>query len=166
MSTSCWKAIGSPSLSQSSNTLEAFDGRDSRLFGILPCLPITLEGKLVNVEVEIIDTNLTYNLLLGRSWTYVMHVIASTLFRVLRFPHQGKIVTVDQLSFFASSFLEGNVPYVDHMSVLYESVGVRLFKAPTLTGIFLLPPPNVASINMISVNPDPCMIPPLDQVDS
>jgi len=65
MSISCWKAIGSPTLSQSPNTLEAFDGRDFHPYGILPCLPITLEGKMVEVEVEVVDANLTYNLLLG-----------------------------------------------------------------------------------------------------
>lgn len=166
MYVACWKAIGSPTLSQSLNTSEAFDGRDSRPFVILPRLPITLEGKIVNVEVEVFDTNLTNNLLLGRSWTYSMHVVASSLFRVLCFPHQGKIVMVDQLPFFASSSSEGKVPYVEHSSVPYESVGAGLFKAPTLMGVFPLPPPNVASVTMIFVNPDPSVIPPLDQVDS
>lgn len=65
MSIACWKAIGSPSWSQSLNTLEAFDGRDSHPFGILLHFPITLEGKIVNVKVEVVNTNLTYNLLLG-----------------------------------------------------------------------------------------------------
>ena len=65
MSVAYWKAIGSLTLSQSPNTLEAFDERDSHPFGILPCLPITLEGKTVEVQVEVVDTNLTYNLLLG-----------------------------------------------------------------------------------------------------
>jgi hypothetical protein len=45
MSVSCWKAIGSPPLNQSPNTLEAFDGRGSRPYGILTNFPITLEGK-------------------------------------------------------------------------------------------------------------------------
>ena len=65
MSVACWKAIGSPALSQSPTTLEAFDGRESRPYGILPRLPISLEGKTVEVEVEVVDANLTYNLLLG-----------------------------------------------------------------------------------------------------
>jgi len=59
MYVSCWKAIGSPSLSQSPNTLEAFDGRDSRPFDILPHLPITLEGKIIDVKVKVVDANLT-----------------------------------------------------------------------------------------------------------
>jgi len=55
MSAACWKAIGSLALNQSTNTLEAFDGHDSRPFGVLPNLSITLEGKIVQVEVEIVD---------------------------------------------------------------------------------------------------------------
>jgi len=94
MSTACWKAIGSPAVNQSSNTLEAFDAHDSRPFGVFTNLAITLEGKTVQVEVEIVDANLNYNLLLGQSWTRAMHAVASSLFCVIHFPHQGRIVTV------------------------------------------------------------------------
>ena len=66
MSITCCKAIGSPALNQSPNTLEAFDGRDSRPFGVLPNLFITLEGKTMQVELEIVDANLNYNLLLDQ----------------------------------------------------------------------------------------------------
>jgi len=76
MSVACWKAIGSPTLSQSPTTMEAFDGRASRPYGILQRLPISLEGKMVEMEVEVVDANLTYNLLLGRSWIYAMQVVA------------------------------------------------------------------------------------------
>lgn len=65
MSIACWKEIGSPTLNQSPNNLEAFDGRNSQPFGVLPNLAITLEGKTIYVEVEIVDANLNYNLLLG-----------------------------------------------------------------------------------------------------
>ena len=40
-----------------------------------------------------------FNLLLGRYYVYAMKVFVSTLFRVMSFPHNGNIVTVDQLSF-------------------------------------------------------------------
>ena len=95
-----------------------------------------------------------------------MHAIASSLFRVIHFSHQGKIVTVDQLSFFASSSSDGNVPYVKHIDAPYESVGVGLFKNPALMGIFPLQPPHVASINMISIKSDPWVKPSLDRVDT
>jgi len=67
MSVACWKAIGSPTLSQSPNTLESLNGRDSCPFSILPHFPITLEGKIVEVGVKLVDANLTYNSLLGQS---------------------------------------------------------------------------------------------------
>ena len=120
----------------------------------------------MQVEVEIVDANFNYNLLLGRSWTHAMHVVAFSLFRVIRFPRQGKIVTIDQLSFFASSSLDGNVPYVKHSGAPYGSVGEGIFKDSALMGIFPLPPPHAASVNMISVKSDPWVIPAPDLVDS
>lgn len=109
----------------------------------------------MQVEVEIVDANLNYNLLLGRSWTHAMHAIASTLFCVIHFPHQGNIVTIYQMYSFASSSSNGNFPYVNHFGAPYESVGVGLFKDSALMGNFPLPPPHVASISMVSIKSDP-----------
>jgi hypothetical protein len=67
MSLTCWKATGSPSLNESHNTLKAFNGSSFKPYGVLPSFPITLEGKTVQVEVEVFDIPLDYNLLLGRS---------------------------------------------------------------------------------------------------
>ena len=53
----------------------------------------------MSVEVKVFDAPLDYNLLLGRIWTYAMSAIASAVFQVVVFPHEGKFVTVDQLSF-------------------------------------------------------------------
>ena len=58
MSSSCWKSIGSLALNSSPNALEAFDGRESKPLGVLASLPITLKGKIVNVEVEVVDAKL------------------------------------------------------------------------------------------------------------
>jgi hypothetical protein len=82
MSFSCWKAIGSPPLNESQNTLRAFNGSGFKPYGVLPSLPITLEGKTVQVEIEVFDTPLDYNLLLGRSWVDSMRDVVSTLFHV------------------------------------------------------------------------------------
>ena len=57
-----------------------------------------LGGKTVCVEVEVVNASLD-NLLLGRNWTYAMQSVVATVFRVLLFPHKGRIVTIDQLSF-------------------------------------------------------------------
>jgi hypothetical protein len=113
--------------------------------------------------VEVFDTPLDYNILLGRSWVDSMHAVMSTLFRVLRFPHQGKVVTVDQLAFFNTDTHTGNVPFIANTPPGYENVGVGLLKDSSLMGTFPIPPPPnipsplVASINMISTMP--CELP-------
>ena len=89
----------------------------------------------MKVEVEIVDANLNYNTLLGRSWTHAMHVIASSLFRMIHFPHQGNIVIGEQLSLFSSSSSNGNVSYIKRTGTPYESVGASLFKYSSLMGI-------------------------------
>ena len=53
----------------------------------------------MSVEVEVIDAPLDYNLLLGRNWNYAMSAIASVVFHVVVFPHEGKLITIDQLDF-------------------------------------------------------------------
>ena len=121
---------------------------------------------MVNVKVEVIDTKLNYNLLLDRSWTHTMLCIPSTLFRVLWFPHEGNIISVDQLSFFNSTSFESNVSYVDCIPTPYESIRFGIYKDPTLMGLFSLPPPKTAQVNMISNSYDPWIIPSPDQVDS
>ena len=158
MSFSCWKSIGSPPLNESQNTLKAFNGSGFKPYGVLPSLPITLEGKTVQVEVEVFDAPLDYNLLLGRSWIDSMHAVVSTLFLVVRFPHQGKVVTFDQLAFFNSDTCTGNLSFIAKTLLGYENVGVGLLKESSLMGTFPIPPPDVprplvASINMISTIP-------------
>ena len=52
-------------------------------------------GELGSIDVELVDAPLEYNLLLDRNWFYVMQVVASSIFQVVQFPFQGKIVTID-----------------------------------------------------------------------
>ena len=59
MSLSCWKGLGSPILSQSSNMLTAFDGRLFQPHSILPCLEVQLGGKTIAIEVKVVDAPLT-----------------------------------------------------------------------------------------------------------
>jgi hypothetical protein len=100
-----------------------------------------------------------------------MRVVVSTLFHVVRFPHQGKIITVDQLSFFNSDMCTGNILFMAKIPPGYENVGVGLLKDSSLMGTFPIPPldvprSSIASINMISTSihgtptsHDPWMVP-------
>jgi hypothetical protein len=174
MSITCWKAIGSPSLTESHNTLKCFNGTKFKPYGILPSLSITLEGKMVTVEVEVFDACLDYNLLLGHSWIDSMHAVVSNLFCVIRFLHQGKVVTVNQLTFFNSDSRTSNVPFIAKTPPGYENVGVGLLNDSSLMGTFPIPPPDiptpfVALISMISTtvveipeSHDPWIVPSFD----
>jgi hypothetical protein len=144
-------------LNESQNTLKAFNGSGFKPYGVLPSLPITVEGKMVQVEVEVFDAPLDYNLLLGRSWIDSTCTDVSTLFCVVRFPHQGKVITIEQLAFFNSDTCTGNVPFIAKTPPGYENVSVGLLKDSSLMGTFPIPPPDipcssVASINMISTS--------------
>jgi hypothetical protein len=63
----CWKSISSPTLSQSPTMLTTFDSHYFHPHGILPAFPVQLGGKTVEVDVEVVDAPLEYNLLLGRN---------------------------------------------------------------------------------------------------
>ena len=95
MSMSCWKNLSSPPLSQSSTTLKAFDGRTYTPYGILRNLQVELGGKTLEIDVEVIEGNLYYNVLLGRPWIYAMAIVVSTYFRKISFPFQGGITIVN-----------------------------------------------------------------------
>jgi hypothetical protein len=95
MSLTCWKAIGSPTQTQSMTMLTSFDVRSFQPHKILPTFPVQLSGKIVEVFFEVVDAPLNYNLLLGHNWTYAMTAIVSYVFHTLCFPHKWKIVMID-----------------------------------------------------------------------
>lgn len=94
-----------------------------------------------------------------------MFCAVSSFFYVLRFPQDGKIVTIDQLAFFSSGSSNGNVPYVGNNNIPCESIWASILKDFSLMGKFSLPPPNVTSVNMISTSYDPWIFPSPNQVD-
>jgi len=73
----------------------AFDGHSHRPHEIILAFLICVGGKVSNIDIEIIDSNLYYNLLLRRNWIYEMDAIVSSLFHILCFPHEGRIVKID-----------------------------------------------------------------------
>jgi len=105
LSSTVWKALGSPLLLPEMRNQTGFDKGTSRPLGILPNVPITLRRKTIQMNVMIVQGPLDYNLLLGRDYIYCMGAIVSSLFRVMCFPHEGRVVKlVDQLSFLGSTW--------------------------------------------------------------
>ena len=72
-------------------------------YGILSNLQVERGAKTVEIEVEVIDGNLDYNILMGRPWIYAMVVVVSTYFRKIAFPFQGGITIIEQLALFPNS---------------------------------------------------------------
>lgn len=155
MSISCWKAIKSPQTIPSPTLLKTFDVHSHRPHGIIQTFPICVGGKVVNIEVEIVDANLDYNILLGRNWIYEMDAIVSSLFCILCFPHEGRNVTIDQMDYSpgeSNASSESIVPLVNNLKHPIENVGVGMYSSLMGTFDFLAP---VTRINAISSSTTP-----------
>jgi hypothetical protein len=95
---SAWQALGSSRLVSSLHEMLDFDRHPSEYLGILPQFPISLDGNTVLVDVIVLQGLLDFNILLGRDYVYAMNVVVSMLLWVMHFPHNGTIVTIDQLA--------------------------------------------------------------------
>jgi hypothetical protein len=153
MSLACWRAIGQLEVSLLPTLLTTFDGLYFIPHGIIPSFPMQLEGRIVCVKVEVVDVPLDYNILLGQSGTYVMAAVVSTIFRVLFFPLEGRIITIDHLSFSHTDPSSGasTVLMIDNPQPRTINLGVRLF--PYFMGTFDYPSP-ANDVKFISVVPD------------
>jgi hypothetical protein len=155
MSLACWKGLKSLALNKSTMMLRAFDGRGFHPHGLLQSLPIQLGGKTVTIDVEVVYAPLDYNLLLGRSWFYAMTFVASSVFRCVQFPNQGKIITVDQLDLCTTDARvpsTNNIPFLGDHKITYEIIGVGLLKDSSLMGTFPTPlPPTTHHISIVDV---------------
>jgi hypothetical protein len=156
MSKTVWQKLGSPELTPSAITLRAYDGRPSSPEGLLQNVPVELGGKTILIDIEVIDVTLDYNILFGRSYMYAMKAVASSVFRTIMFPHNGKIVTLDQLSYYEpnpSANVDNILPLIHTNQEVYPLVemGPGIFKDPSLLGTYhgappLLPPNQVCVV--------------------
>jgi hypothetical protein len=146
MSKTVWQKLGSPELTPSAITLRAYDGRPSSPEGLLQNVPVELGGKTILIDIEVIDVTLDYNILFGRSYMYAMKAVASSVFRTIMFPHNGKIVNLDQLSYYEpnpSANVDNILPLIHTNQDVYPLVemGPGIFKDPSLLGTYHGAPP-------------------------
>jgi hypothetical protein len=157
MSKTVWQKLGSLDLLPSAITLRAYDGRPSSPEGLFQNVPIELGGKTILIDIEVIDAQLDYNILFGCTYMYAMKVVASSVFRTIMFPHNGKIVTIDQVSHYEpnpSANLDNILPLIHSNKDAYPLVemGPGIFKDPSLLGTYhgappLLPPSQVCVVS-------------------
>ena len=118
LSSTTWKALCSPSLLPDIQNLSGFNKGTSRPLGILPNFPITLRRKIVHLNVMVVQGPLDYNLRLRRDYIYSMVAIVCSLFRVMCFPYEGKMVQlIDQLSFLSSNTATSQMPSLNGLFV-------------------------------------------------
>jgi hypothetical protein len=118
---------------------------------------VELEGKTILIEIEVINTPLDYNILFGCSYMYAIKAVASSVFRTIMFPHNGNIMTIDQVSHYEpnpSANLDNILPLIHINWDTYPLVemGPGIFKDPSLLGTYhgappLLPPNQVCVIS-------------------
>ena len=125
-------------------------------YGIFIAFPIELGEKTVSIDVEAIDAPLEYNLLLGHSWFREMKEVISLVFSILFSPHQGKVITIDQLAYSRPDLRSNvgtNVSFFNDTLKGYASISAGVFKDSSLMDKFTLPPLDATftPINMISL---------------
>jgi hypothetical protein len=130
-----------PSSNIENITLRAYDRQPSSPEGIFQNVPVKLKGKTILIDIEVIIAPLDYNILFGRSYMYAMKAITSSMFRTMMFPHNGKIITIDQVSHYEpnpSSNIENILPFVHTNPDAYPLIemGPIIFKDPSLLGTY------------------------------
>jgi hypothetical protein len=65
LSSIAWQALGCPPLAPVTQNLLAFNRRTSQPLGTLPQFPVTLGGKIVFIDVMVVQDPLDFSLLLG-----------------------------------------------------------------------------------------------------
>ena len=137
MSKTVWQKLGSPEIIPFAITLRAYDRRPSSPKGLFQNVPVELRGKTILIDIKVIDAPLDYNILFGRSYMYTMKEVASSIFRTMMFPHNGKIITIDQVSHYEpnpSANIDNILPLIQtsHDAYPLVNMGPGIFKYPSL----------------------------------
>jgi hypothetical protein len=90
--------LGSPELIPYAINLRYYDGQSSSPEGLFQNVHVELRGKTILIDIEVIDAPLDYNILFGHRYMYAMKAMASSMFLMMMFPHNGKIITINQVS--------------------------------------------------------------------
>ena len=72
---------------------------------------ITLDEKTVTVEVAVLNQELDYNILLGRTWVDEMEAVVLSLFGEIQFFHLGRLHRVKRVHSFSAS--SSTIPLVN-----------------------------------------------------
>ena len=80
ISSSTWKALGSPKLLETDSQFLAYDRRYGEPMGVLPQLSITLGGNIFLIDMVVVEHPLDFNILLSCDHFCAMNDVVSPLF--------------------------------------------------------------------------------------
>jgi hypothetical protein len=80
MSKTIWNKLGSPELVPSAITLRAYDGRPSSSEGLFQNVLVKIGGKIILIDIEVINAPIDYNILFGCFYMYAMKAVTSSVF--------------------------------------------------------------------------------------
>jgi hypothetical protein len=129
---SCWKAIGSLELTPPPTLWLHSMGCSFCPYSIVSSFPIKFGWNTMYIEVEVVGTLLDYKLLPGHNWTYVMIILISSIFWVNYFPHEGKIMTIDQFYFShldLAAWLRSILLLIDSSQVVTKSIDISMYSS-------------------------------------
>ena len=73
--------------------VKAYDNSRREVLGTIT-LDLTIEPMVKKVDFQVLNIALCFNMLLGRPWIHDIEAIPSSLYQMVRFPHEGAIVTI------------------------------------------------------------------------
>ena len=82
-----------PPLEEATFKLWAYDSSSKKPLSIATIL-ITTGVRIISAKLQVVDSKLSYNMLLGRPWIHDMEAIPSTLHGRLKFEYQRKVHTI------------------------------------------------------------------------
>lgn len=100
MFTLVWWKQGSKKLIPSTITLCAYYKRSSQPKGLFQNVLVELAGETILIYIEVVNAPLNDNIILGHSYMYTMKAVVSLLLHTMMFSHDGKIITLDQLTYY------------------------------------------------------------------
>lgn len=74
-------------------TIKAYDEEERSSKGIV-ILPIRVGPLQKNKACQVLDLDLSYNILLGRPWIHDLQVVPSTYHQCVKFPYDGQEITI------------------------------------------------------------------------
>ena len=116
-----------------------FDGHPFSPHEIIVSFPIEWGGQTIIMDVEVIDAPIDYNFLFIHSLIHAIMAIVSSESRVIRFPHWGKFVMIEQLYYYMIKIVvRSNVPFIRDGLKEVQYIKVESLKNDSLMGYFMI----------------------------